>query len=43
LKNLIYLNNGGVLISYFDDEKIKTTALRDEAGLILVKFMKILI
>lgn len=40
LKNLIYLNNGNVLLSYFEDGQIKTTALNGESGLIMVKFLK---
>ena len=43
LKNLIFLNNSGVLISYHDNGNIKTTALRGDAGAILVKFMRVLI
>lgn len=40
LKNLIYLNNGNVLFSYFDDGKIKTTALNGQSGQIMIKFLK---
>ena len=40
LKNLIYLNNGNVLISYFQDGKIKTTALNGDSGQIMIKFLK---
>ena len=40
LKNLIYLNNGNVLLSYFQNGKIKTSALTGDAGLIMVKFLK---
>lgn len=40
LKNLIYLNNGNVLMSYFQDGSIKTTALNGDAGQIMIKFLK---
>lgn len=40
LKNLIYLNNGSVLISYIEDSHAKTTALMGDNGMILVKFLK---
>lgn len=40
LKNLIYLNNGNVLMSYFEQGKIKTTALNGDSGQIMVKFLK---
>lgn len=40
LKNLIYLNNGNVLMSYFQDGKIKTTALNGQSGQIMIKFLK---
>ena len=40
LKNLIYLNNGNVLLSYFEDGQIKTTALQGDSGQIMVKFLK---
>ena len=42
LKNLIYLNNGGTLMSYFEDQKIKTTVLNGDASAIMVKFLKAL-
>ena len=40
LKNLIYINNGGTLVSYLQDDKAKTTVLHGEASAILVKFLK---
>lgn len=40
LKNLIYLNNGNVIVSYMEDNKVKTTALMGQNGGILVKFLK---
>lgn len=40
LKNLIYLNNGNVLFSFFQDGKIKTTALNGQSGQIMIKFLK---
>lgn len=40
LKNLIYLNNGNVLLSYFENGQIKTTALSGDSGQIMVKFLK---
>ena len=40
LKNLIYLNNGNVLMSYFQDGKIKTSAIRGQTGQVMIKFLK---
>lgn len=40
LKNLIYINNGGTLMSYFEDQKIKTTVLNGDASAIMIKFLK---
>lgn len=40
LKNLIYLNNGNVLVSFFQNGHIKTTALNGQSGQIVVKFLK---
>ena len=40
LKNLIYINNGGTLVSYLQDDKVKTTVLNGQASAILVKFLK---
>ena len=40
LKSLMYLNSGNVIVSYLDDDKVKTTALMGDNGLILVKFLK---
>lgn len=40
LKNLIYLNNGSVLISFLENNSAKTTALMGDNGAILVKFLK---
>lgn len=40
LKNLIYINNGGALVSYLQDDKVKTTVLHGQASQILVKFLK---
>ncbi len=40
LKNLIYLNNGSVLISYLENNSAKTTALMGDNGAVLVKFLK---
>lgn len=40
LKNLIYINSGGTLVSYLDQEQVKTTVLNGQASSILVKFLK---
>ena len=40
LKNLIYINNGGTLVSYLQNEQVKTTVLNGQASVILVKFLK---
>lgn len=42
LKNLIYLNNGSVLVSYLEDKSAKTTSLLGDNGAILIKFLKTL-
>lgn len=40
LKNLIYINNGGTLLSYLQDGNVKTTVLNGEASQIIIKFLK---